>query len=1775
MDAVLARPEVPAKGRTETLLTVSRFGRYAIIARSSQGAALQLIDRMAGPGEISGVPGVRYGRLDLFLDRGEYKIVVLSAEKGSGNVALAVRRFPERNPEPGSVLVEQKPVEGSLIDFEQRSWWIEVKDRRPLAIEAAGRNLADLRLWQDGSWLVDAAPASEVITPSPGEPLLDCRLSTDVEPGLYRLVAYGGPSQEWARDSAEHPFHLRFGIPTLPEAGRRRFSASPFGIDRYLVPGSVNFFRLELPQARDASIQVASWSAEKPFDNDGPSRSIRKNFVPPVAELDGESQPGTFHSVVIHAAAGQPYVLQQFEARNLYRFGAEGRYWISTIHSGDPGDSIDATALVMRYPRAGTPPSRLEPLLSAAVPLGPGTPWARKFNLLERATVFLDVRDAGTYEAIARGTSARIRIEPFFLSPPEHYESPPFQQSGGKWELERGFAVLTIEPVKKGIVDVVLRSTGADPAIAAPDRAAARPSAIFPDVPLAPEDFYAVYVNDQPGVRSGLVVRPLPLDLAQELPIAESAGQSLDVLFQAGEPGILRAEGEDGTPFPISVDGGPSEDAIAVAPGKHTLTLHNLETRTRIASVRLFPSRLAADAALPVLPASEAILPQFPLLARSEAPHVDLDPKQRSTFLVRADAPSLYRVETTGLLATAGTLRTRTNPSFRAESANGTGRNFLIQEYLREGDYQLTVAPVGTSRGHAGVVLSRTDLIDGGTLADRVPARATLPAGRAIAYRFSVPNRAEYRLRAVGLGHTFRCRLETADGWPVDRPAAAADITRVLDAGAYRLIVLPEALDSRVLTVLARRRIPRRRSGHGPHFLPLAQTVSYEWRESNPRAADRWEFSLPAEAGVSIALTDEMTGALRRGGDPADGPPLASVTPAGPWKGRLAAGKYRLDAACARINDRVRYRVSVRPTELLAGLERDAAAPSVLSLSVGREGLVRLSSFGAEDVRARLLDASGRVLAEDDDRTDDWNFEIARRLSPGPYRLEIQPVGTASASSTISMEMPREVAENALALPIRKRLRPGRAVHLIPFEIPSGDALLLASARSAESIGIAIETRRQDAWRTLGEESGPSPLLAIPVQGGEPMRLRVWSVDRRGGTADIGVAAASPEPIPESRLASGAEARPAAGFSPPIAVLRVALDRPGVFRLAGEETLWSPGRDRRAVAPEGLLEATGTTLWLARATGDRETSVRIGARRIHAAPGEDVSIEAGAPPAVVDLSRHAGPIVGVVTALSGRPALRIDGGSPAGFVPSAISSSGSAALAISLSGESRSASVWSAEEDGRPLELRLRTIAYSSTPADDSLAAGGTWSGSVSGSASTAFPLPPGRKTIRISLERDLAAALSRAGRVEATAWSRDEAVEEEFETEADRLTIFGLGGERKASISVLAAPAAGNGKAISFAAPLERNAIRREVLHRDVEGRAGEILRIRASGSDATYVSPDGRVREGADIRLDAGLGAVAIAHAPGPLICWIEDAAGHSGAWGALSANGSADVVSLPAAVDLSGNRRTLRVAPAAGGAPRLVHLRSTSPAVVGIGSARFEAFPEGIDLDIPTGSDPATIAVRGFAGAPLSGVLEIDSTPLSPAAEGLGEPILVPSGGTRAFSFRIAERGEIGLGVRASSEAIEAELLGPGGAHLGSGIVQMPTLEPGSYVLVVRVPRASAPVLVRPALAGLQKPGTGPPADVIRRYVHPEEATASRLETEPVASEATDRTSEETEEHGESATAAAESAESGDETAPAPETEPPDEAAAEAPPVVDEEPPPPEEETPPPSRRSEGRP
>ena len=360
---------VPAAGRHSALATAFAFGRYAIAAASKQGVALQLVDRMAGPGVVRGTPGEADGRLDVFLDRGQVKLLVEGHPAASGEATLSVREFTELHAPQAPLLVEHKLVSAALGDFEQRSWWVSVESARQVAFEAAGRHLADLRLWRDGVWLVDfraraggrrAAPGAGRCWPA-GWP-------RGWSPGSTCSRPTAAPAQTWAAGGEERPFHLRWGVPSLPEALRRRYEVGPFGVDRFLVPGTATFVRLELPEARSVELGVTDYSTRHPSGRPAPWRDIDKKTVAPVAELNARDTRRP-RLVTVRGEAGQPYVLQHFESAASTPSGTVATLALLGALR-PPQDSVDATAIIQRQ-RFGQPPDR-EAFADRAVALGPG-----------------------------------------------------------------------------------------------------------------------------------------------------------------------------------------------------------------------------------------------------------------------------------------------------------------------------------------------------------------------------------------------------------------------------------------------------------------------------------------------------------------------------------------------------------------------------------------------------------------------------------------------------------------------------------------------------------------------------------------------------------------------------------------------------------------------------------------------------------------------------------------------------------------------------------------------------------------------------------------------------------------------------------------------------------------------------------------------------------------------------------------------------------------------------------------------------------------------------------------------------------------------------------------------------------------------------------------------------------------------------------------------------------------------------------------------------------
>lgn len=1705
--ANLSKAELSARGRKESILSIAKFGRYTVIVRSDQGTGLQLIDRMAGPGEIAGVAGEKDGRMDLFLEKGKYKIVTFGHERASGSALLEVHSFLEKNAPQPPALIEFKLNEGVLKDFEQRSYWLEIKERKQVVLEAAGRSLADLRLWANGKWLLDAAPAISTVQPKAGQPLRVCRLTADLEPGLYLLSAYGGVALPWADDSGLSPFYLRYGIPELGSVTRSRFTVSPFGTDRFLAPGSATYFRLELPEAHDADLQVGWFDPTLPFNNTGPRQVITKNSSPPVAELSMSGNKNSKHIITITAEAGAAYVYQHFESNYRYSFQGTGDYWISSIHSGHPQDSIDATAILT----AGPDSYKTRPLLAQTIELDQKTGYARQANLLDVLTLFLKINATGRYQILAQGVEARFLVEPFFTHLPQNYAAPHPQPSGFTWDLDAGYYVLTVQPEKKGIMDLVIRPaswTTPKELHKETSNSAVQAAVRFPRVSLDRDSWYTLHLNLQPEVRTGLVLRSLPLDLRDPLPVTQNPGELVSVPIQVVEDGTLRAEAEDGSLMDLSLDNGPWQKTCVTSAGRHTVSIRSTSKDTMNYALRIEPKRLETGTPLPALSeAALAGLPDYPVLTENKPRFFDLERNSASTFLLRADKPDLYQVQTTGLLATNGGLRSRTSPALVRETENGPGRNFYLQQYLREGDYLIAVASKGQSSGHLGLTMSRTGLIEGGYITSRTPARLFLPAGKAAAYHFVITKPGEYRLRAFGLERTVKCRLEDEDGWPVEAPNINADITRTFAKGRYRMIILPETTDARVVTVIEPILRPRHFKGHGPHKLPLAIAVEHQWMEPGPgqkRVPDQWNFELPAAGDVAIELTNEMRAELKKINSDKTSTQVGIIPPARGWTGSLQAGTYQISAVSSRVNNRVSYRVAVRPGPLMDGMSRDISAPSILPIAIGRDGLVEISSFGTVDVKARLMTDDGSLVAANDDRPDDWNFQIVANLKAGMYRLIVDPVGAEQGSCTVSIRVPQEEEKAALTLPTNKKIKLFTSVRIFPLSLPAQGELLTLFAKAPENVGMAVEIADQNGRKTLGTSSGRSARLEIPLRepGTQPLnnryRLRLWSLDQRATVAELSASLVTPRVFTEDDLKKGiALSRGAAA---------IRIERKGLLQIpeAVRGLRWSAGLLHPCEeAPDNFLASSGAYVWVAGEGGRAKNAGRLArAERVELGSGEAKAIQFRMPEhekVICDLATPAkGPIALIASSRTGRPGVDLieqgDEG-PMNINSLAVGEHGS--LGVLLNPKKPAARLWSASLVHEPFETRLTQISFKAMDNIPIRTKGDAVAGSIEGVKARAYNLPQGRKRITLSLGEGLAAVLVKNEKIASVLWAEGNPFTETIESDGEQLVLLHTRQvEDRFAIEFIPVSSGLATPPLEIGSSYEKFMLNSGRLRLNIApGKAPQdskrTLHVRTSGKDPVFIDQAGAVSEGKDIFIAEQGGTLLIEHGPGAVLSWL-DRPGEEAAdlWASRNRSGG-DSIAPPASIALEGKQRSFRIN---AGKPVLLHVRSATPLTTyldrGDNAPEVDVYSTGVVLDAYLPKGVAELRLRAFSGESMSGRVDITSSPVIPTDEGLGPEVLLPPGGSRLYSFIVVRESTIGAGVKADSDNIEMEILNSNAQVVGKGPAQMLRVKPGMYLMKLQAPDSTMPIKVRPALVGLKTPSVDPPQEEIRKYLFPDQ-------------------------------------------------------------------------------------
>ncbi len=1720
----LEEKTLKAQGRQQTILNVRQFGRYSILAKSEQGTALQYIDRMAGPSVIDGQPGETNGRVDAFLDEGTYKVITHSHARGEGDVALRALPFTELNKSPIQ-LIDYKLIESELDDFQQRSYWIKLERRKTVILEAAGRSLKDLRIWKDGNWMIADKPVSEVIEPAPGKPLMAQRMIVDLNPGLYLLSAYGGPAQPWAETSEARPFYLRMGIPEIAASARMSRVISPFGVDRWRVPSTSDYFRLELEKPESASLAVGRFNERDVFDSNDSIQFIDKKTQVPVAEIKTYSNDHGLDLVTVKAEAGKTYILQHFRAQKYIELDP-GKYWVSSLHSGHGTDSVDVTSMMTEWRG-----SKERYLRDTALSIDLANGWKRRFNLLDPLTLFFEVKETGKYIVKAEGVDAEYRFEPFLTYQHQNYRAPDFKAMGLSSHLDKGFYKLTVKPRGGGSNNGRRNSKGIMTLTVSPRNANARLDSIaqtyarYNEVIIKPHDYVRIYLNDQPGVTSGIYTRSLPVNLSESLPVTQQAGELLKIPVRIPEEGELSARAEDGSLLDFKLTG--AEDYIfdvlrfknrrlKVKAGEYLVKLENKTDQpvtyqlvfTRKQQLKSTPLPRISQASLnsiPKLPELNARYPQF----------LDLGRNQQTSYNVRVDSPSLYRLETSGLLQTSGTIRTRVNTRLDNQSNNGVGRNFLIQQYLRQGDYQLSVNTQGQTMGHLGLKLSKTQLIEGGRLIESIPARFTLKSGAGLVYDFEIEKAGSYRIQSYGLNGNARVRLEDADGWPLLKPGIEGDINYSFTTGRYRLVVLPMALESRVVSVFSEvdEALVTRR-GRGPFSLALNQSTSHQWIEperAEKQQTDDWFFELSADSELTLLLSRSMQGSLYRTDENSRETAVADFSDSKAFQRDLKKGRYLLKVSNKKKNSFYDYSISASTAEMLAGERREIYAPATVPVSIGETSLVEISSSGYQDVKAALYDSHGKLIAANDDRAHDWNFDLVGNLDSGKYTLKVQPVGRANAQTAVSVFIPETVLEPQVSLPAT--LNSGDAkIHIYPFEVPVVDmnkaGIIAVAAESAGAVGMTLEKHTASGWMTVGNKNGENPVFGVVNESAvvSQYRLKVWSPERREMPIKLQIKLLKVKTLNEVQFVSGLKLGTEKLLSHKVSAIKIKLEKPGVFKpeKVSKKLYWARKKQQQLQhANYEFSSGNSDEIWLLNIDGPKKIaakrmSLQTGQLSFTVSQGSQIWLDAQSRANTLDLfvanSRVGLPGM-MLKVLPGLAADETRLKMAAGRQSTAVVTPG-----VSSKTEQQRLQLWNSHQHIAQLPVTLSQFSFSNI-ANQQLNAGLN-DLSVKAMQAVKSKMPAGLKIINFTLAQGVAAAFIKDGAVEQVLWSDTKDNAHEVSTDAQTLVFYNTHKKTVLPLSVsIQILKVGNRNIVS-----EKTILRRQfaaagyfyfdVKLSDAEKVSGVDLRSYGQKVQLLAVDKKGNILSGKQVKLHNDA-RVSVRHKAGLHVFWLSRAyqSAPERALAELISESNDEVINRKANSATNVLRFNLK-------SPGLYNVSTSGPVILRRGVAdtqeQISVYESAMRDSVFLPAGESYLVFESIDGSVLRDTLYLQKAKRSTLEEGLGEEVSLYPGQARLYSFRLAglqpgsqpgsqpEKHDIGIGVKASVDIANCTLYSANGDVLGRGVTQKHLLESGQYYLGINLPvDTTAMVKIQPALVGFERPSDGPPEEVMIEY------------------------------------------------------------------------------------------
>ncbi len=1105
----------------ETILHIQKTGMYSIQVKSSTGAFISVIDRMAGVLDSSGSVSNYDGRIDIMLSEGEYKIQLLSDIYSQGTIMLDVYSYKELNYSDNSenmdraqklssipVITDGDFILTELNDLEQQSFWVYIKEDEPLILELLGRNLSGIILWKDGAWLTPVSPSLSTFEPEPGKPMKYIEFYHEFTEGYYLLTCYGGVAEDWSgeQDSfnteAEteentkegNPLYIRYGIPYIGESGMEELTISPFGRDVYKVSNSTNYFQVVRENYEETIVKLNRFSKNSSrFSNNRVSREITNESENSYCTIEYSS--GSYEQLlIIQAKPGDTCNLTFFKETSYYQFEHSNTetktYWVSSIDNIEGRNLIDLSPILYDQ--------ETNKILQDNTPvLGPENPYARRINLLSESTLYINIEEAGTYKIVESEEYGAVGKYWFVLF--ENvlngtYDAENFQTADESFELTAGLYILSIRPEHSGILHFVIYNESKGFNIiteSAKENALANAKLLLEAEPQKSINYFTwpnvviprrgryddeilIFLNPREEEDSlGLIIRELPIILDNPLPVFLLPGEIVEIPIKIEEVSRLKIGGTDPQ---IEVRGSINSDTIAMDdfnlyPGEYIVTITNNNPGTELFTV--FAEKLELEKIPP--PELKPVEEVFTFLTEQESLYEDFDYTELKEFILQVDEPGFYRIETSGRLSMRIDVRTDLTSSLFTESNNGIGRNALIQTYLKPGDYLIRVQTLGASSGRAGIHLNRTPMIDAGILFLDSIARNTVELDNALKFSIDIEEYLEYSIETFGLNKSFSYRMEDSDGWPVYLPIGTGELYTDLYPGTYYFYSLPEPLKTRRLT----RIIPNLEYSDPDDLLIVNKFKEAVWQETSE--PDVYYFTLSASTLATLFITQDMEARIF-----IDNKELFYFTGGEDIDIQLEQGEYEIHVRPIEENNYYPYVLTIYSNYLIPGT-RKAVDSDTLIVSVSEESIVDIWSTGEFDKKASLWDETGTVLlAENDDMENDWNFRISRRLEPGLYNLKVENAGVDSyTTSIINMEIRNERLIEINSLPFNYNGLLNKDVLTMPFLTDNTPGLLEIKCAADSEISVALYKGDKLIVKT-------EDLLYIPLDESSSYTLQFW-----------------------------------------------------------------------------------------------------------------------------------------------------------------------------------------------------------------------------------------------------------------------------------------------------------------------------------------------------------------------------------------------------------------------------------------------------------------------------------------------------------------------------------------------------------------------------------------------------------------------------------------------------------------------------------------------------------